>query len=183
MGNSFKNYDIHCPLMTTEGNPDGLNYWKEWCDYRQTLPDLKNTCFPYCKANNPSKPEQFLKLADEWQMLVDEGMTQARIAEKYGVSSSTIAKYTRGDNLKKTTVRFETRAPQWYKMYHKKHLSYRKIAALEDVSETTVRKYVRFEIVRKENNVKRRGKNPCGGSNTNPDQRAGTQSCRCMYKA
>ncbi len=144
-----KPYDMRCPLMVTPGNPDGLNYWKENCEYRQK--HGHKICLGGCKVSKERtkhKPSQqdAVSYGKEWTRMSLSGMTMVQIAEQVGYSPSTVHRYMQMANG--GSIEFEGKkdyshlGEEWYGL-RQQGVSTRDIANKYGVGMTTVNKWIR----------------------------------------
>ena len=146
-----KAFDMHCPLMKTEGNQCGKNYWKELCKYRQTLPELKRTCYPKCKV---SSMHNLLEITDDEKKDLgrrfldkyEHGMTFRDIADSEDVSESTVSKYIRMIlNKSPRSSKYSIKDGEiWLALKYEKGVSAMEISKLYKCSYSTVNKYIRI---------------------------------------
>lgn len=113
-GNDFdkKPYDIYCPLISVNNKKD-LNYWKESCEIRNKIPELKSTCYPHCKMKNTAA-KKILKQKTE--------------KKRY--------------EMREKTLLYQGMAMEWYKLYYRKGYSLEKLGNKYNVSNSTIRKYI-----------------------------------------
>ena len=145
-----KPFDMHCPLMRTLGNPLGLNYWKENCEYRQTLPEHKKTCYPRCKVSNvfnvdATSEYDRLDIAKRFLKKHEAGMTFSEVAESEEVAPSTVSKYIRMITNRPAAVhrKFDVKSGEiWLALKYEKGMASREIAKLYGCSYSTVNKYI-----------------------------------------
>ena len=144
-------YDMDCPLMRTKGRPQGNNYWKTMCEYRQTLPDHKRTCYPRCKVSSmlnllertdDEKKDIGKRFLDKYE----HGMTFRDIAESEEVSESTVSKYIRMIlNKSPRTSKYNIKDGEvWLSLKYDKGISAMEISKLFKCSYSTVNKYIRL---------------------------------------
>ena len=148
---ALRPFDMHCPLMKTSGKPQGNNYWKELCEYRQEQPDLKRTCFPKCKVS--SMPNLLDKSEEEKKDIgkrfldkYERGMTFIDIAEEEDVSVSTVSKYIRMIiNKSPRKSKFSIKDGEvWLALKYEKGISVIEISEIYGCSCSSVNKYIKL---------------------------------------
>ena len=154
-----KPFDMFCPLMTMKSNPNGLNYWKENCLYRQTLPQHRKTCTGGCKIKTMAQRkkasyqvltvEESLELGKIWYELVCEGARFKALAIDFGYSNTTISKYVARYTRENNLPHYSEKVPRnlrfadiWIKIKEEEGISNQEIADRFNVSVSTVTKYV-----------------------------------------
>lgn len=162
-------FDMHCPLMSTRGDTQSLNYWSCQCKIRQQDPTLHRTCFPFCRVKESSAKtlhapdmKEVLRYGKMWYKQHELGSIQTDIAKKYNTSPATVSRYisiylnSLGEinAMQQTASIHMQNAKTWHRLYIKEDMRIADISEMYKTSKTTIRKYIHAYVAEMESTCK-----------------------------
>ena len=162
---TYREKDMHCPLMSVPGKEDTPNYWKCQCKIRQKDPSLHRTCYPECQMKLKLTPDrnivevaEVIRYGKIWYKHHQQGMIQKDIADKYSTSTTTVSRYISiylgslgdGSSLQQKASIHAENAEAWYDLHFENNVAIKELARRFSTSPTTVRKYINGVIAQRE---------------------------------